>query len=149
MICGQLSCRNCVAQAPCSGLQELLYPRIVGQDLSWRTAACVLILGLAVLALATVPLQKPGLAPKRLMFPPLFLSCYAALVRENLSSVGQIDEHQKIQRFVFCEAKELRFLRLNMSLQREKLILLRTGASTNLRSVCQRDSIWKLRRLAS
>ena len=38
-----------------------------------------LILGLAVLALATVPSQKPGLAPKRLMLPTLKLNLDEAL----------------------------------------------------------------------
>ena len=44
-----------------------------------RVLRQILILGLAVLALATVPSQKPGLTPKWLMFPTLFLSCDKAL----------------------------------------------------------------------
>jgi hypothetical protein len=37
-----------------------------------------LFLGLAFLAVATIPSQKPGLALKRRMFPTLFPSCEAA-----------------------------------------------------------------------
>ena len=44
-----------------------------------RVLRHILILGLAVLVLATVPSQKPGPTPKRLMIPTLFLSCDKAL----------------------------------------------------------------------
>ncbi len=57
---------------------------LVPADVQILRQSTALIFGLAVLAIATAASQKPGLAPKRLMFPTLILSCDKALADMEL-----------------------------------------------------------------